>query len=232
MCGIVVSELNVFGLEEGMHKIDKRGPDSKKFMFAKNHFFLFNRLSIMGLSEKGMQPFSYGDNVLVANAEIYNYKHFKADLSHKYQFISGSDCEILLPLYEELGTSMFSLLDAEFAIVLYDSKKDSIVAARDPLGIRPLFYGRIRNSQKMIFASEVKAIIDLVDIAYPFPPGHFYINGEFTIFSDVLKIEGFHDETLDETLAQIKNKLTEAIIKRLDSDASMGFLLSCRSPPF
>jgi asparagine synthase (glutamine-hydrolysing) len=226
MCGIVVSELNVFGLEEGMHKIDKRGPDSKKFMFAKNNVFLFNRLSIMGLSEKGMQPFSYGDNVLVANAEIYNYKHFKADLSHKYQFISGSDCEILLPLYEELGTSMFSLLDAEFAIVLYDSKKDSIVAARDPLGIRPLFYGRIRNSQKMIFASEVKAIIDLVDIAYPFPPGHFYINGEFTIFSDVLKIEGFHDETLDETLAQIKNKLTEAIIKRLDSDASMGFLLS------
>jgi len=226
MCGIVVSSLRVFGLEEGLQKIKKRGPDATQVLMKDDVVFLFNRLSIMGLTESGMQPFTLGDNLLVANAEIYNYKHFINDLTNRYHFSSGSDCEVLLPLYQELGVEMFCILDAEFAIVLYDSCKQELVAARDPLGIRPLFYGYIHQTDKIIFASEAKAIIDLVEIVHPFPPGHYYFQERFIMYSNVLKIEYYHQESLQSTLENIRIKLIDAVVKRLDSDASMGFLLS------
>lgn len=226
MCGIIVSSVNVFGLEEGLHKIKKRGPDSTRFLVKEDSVFLFNRLAIMGLSEKGMQPFVLGDNVLVANAEIYNYKQIKLELSSRYTFNTGSDCEVLLPLYECMGVEMFQVLDAEFAVVLYDSLQKELVAARDPLGIRPLFYGTIHHSTQMIFASEAKAIIHLVDSVHPFPPGHYYYKGQFIRFSKLLTIEKYHNDSIQMILFNIRHKLIDAVVKRLDSDASMGFLLS------
>lgn len=70
-------------------------------------------------------------------------------------FASDSDCEIILPLWQEYGTEMFAGLDAEFAMIIYDSASDSLVAARDPIGIRPLFYGYLADGS-IIFASEAK----------------------------------------------------------------------------
>jgi len=149
MCGIIVSSGGLVGLEkleEGHRVTSKRGPDTSNVVTVNNNVFMFNRLSIMGLSINGMQPFSYKGNTLVANAEIYNYKQIKDELKSIHNFKSESDCEVLLPLYNEIGTNMFKYLDAEFAIVLYDEKLNKLIAARDPLGIRPLFYGYIKNT--------------------------------------------------------------------------------------
>ena len=142
MCGIIVSSGEKIGLDklnEGHRITNRRGPDASNVVSVDNNVFMFNRLSIMGLSMNGMQPFYFKGNTLVANAEIYNYKQIKEALKSKHDFISESDCEVLLPLYDEIGVNMFKDLDAEFAIVLYDSTLNTLIAARDPLGIRPLF---------------------------------------------------------------------------------------------
>ena len=229
MCGIIVSsggKIELDKLQEG-HKItNKRGPDDSSTFSVGDNTFMFNRLSIMGLSFNGMQPFSFNGNVLVANAEIYNFKQIKNELKNKHIFLSESDCEVLLPLYDELGFYMFNYLDAEFAIVLYDKNLDLLIAARDPLGIRPLFYGYIKNTNNIVFSSEVKGIIDAVDKVNPFPPGHYFDGYKFNKFSDVCDVNEYHNETFDDILHNINDKLTKAVIKRLDSDAEVGYLLS------
>lgn len=225
MCGIIVSEKKENQLYKGLENIIKRGPDQTRIIEKDNHLFMFNRLSIMGLSETGMQPFISDDCIIVTNGEIYNYKEIKESTT-SYQYASESDCEVLLPLYKELGTEMFTYLDAEFALVLYDTKNKSLIAARDPLGIRPLFYGKSKATNGIIFSSEVKGIIDFVDKVFPFPPGHYYINGEFIQFTNIYGINQYHNDTFDVIFKRINKKLTNAIIKRLDSDAPMGFLLS------
>jgi len=228
MCGIIVASrvLEKKDIKESLRKIHKRGPDQEKILIQDGYTFMFSRLAIMGLTVEGMQPFSYKGNILVTNGEIYNYEDIKKSLISKYDFKSGSDCEVLLPLYDELGVDMFSTLDAEFAIVLYDKAKNTLVAGRDPLGIRPLFYGYLKSSNKIVFSSEVKAISHLVDFAHPFPPGHYYIDGKFIEFQNITNIENFSNDTLQDTIENIRIKLEHAIIKRLDSDAPIGFLLS------
>src|SRR5699024_4430845 len=122
-------------------------------------------------------PFSLHKNYLVCNGEIYGFRVLKERLIRKgYHFESDSDCEILLPLYEEFGLQMFSLLDAEFALILYDGASGSYIAARDPIGIRPLFYG-YDSRGTILFASEAKNLVGLADKIYPFPPGHYYKDG-------------------------------------------------------
>ena len=116
------SETTRTRLEKAILKIKDRGPDDTKTMIVDEKVFMFNRLSIMGLTESGMQPFTLKGNTLVANGEIYNYKQLKQELKESHKFQSESDCEVLLPLYDELGTDMFKILDAEFALVLYDKK--------------------------------------------------------------------------------------------------------------
>ena len=81
---------------------------------------------------------------MVCNGELYGFRPLRERLKEKYAFASESDCEILLPLYREYGLEMFRALDAEFALVLYDARKNRLIAARDPIGIRPLYYGGSR----------------------------------------------------------------------------------------
>ena len=89
-----------------------------------------------------MQPFSDKDICVACNGELYGFRPVReALIKEGWEFKSGSDCELLLPLYKKYGTGMFRLLDAEFALVLFDKASGSFLAARDPFGIRPLFYG-------------------------------------------------------------------------------------------
>ncbi len=186
----------------------------------------FERLSIMGLTPEGMQPFHLGDNIVVCNGEIYGFRPIRERLSDKYHFKSNSDCEILLPLYEEKGVEMFKDLDAEFACIIYDAKKKSLVAARDPIGIRPLFYGYTKTEGEILFASEAKNLVGLTDKIMPFPPGHYYSDGKFTCYRDMTEVKEVTDDSVDRICRNIHDLLVEGVKKRLDADAPLGFLLS------
>ena len=229
MCSIMTCEGKEIALDKfksGFEKTISRGPDMSKIIETENGILGFHRLAIMGLHEEGMQPFSLGGNYLVCNGEIYCFRALKKELEKEYTFNSDSDCEILLPMYEKHGLEMFKMLDAEFAMVIYDGKKKSYIAARGPIGIPPLFYGQTKSGA-MMFASEAKNLIGLTDKVMPFPPGHYYADGKFTCYCDIAKVDSFrYDESLDEICKNIHDKLVAGIEKRLDSDAPIGFLLS------
>lgn len=111
--GYIGSSLSYEEFKLGFDRTVSRGPDMSKIVKLNNGLLGFHRLAIMGLTDKGMQPFTYKDNMLVCNGEIYEFSPIKDQLIKKgYTFESDSDCEILLPLYEQYGTDMFSKLDA------------------------------------------------------------------------------------------------------------------------
>lgn len=189
MCGFLVVGSEEFELQVFQKALDKaayRGPDYQHVSIDHGITWGFNRLSIMDLSTNGNQPFVYKDYTLVCNGEIYNYPALKPKLESSYTFKSGSDCEVLIPLYEQYGLEILcKYLDAEFALVLYDNKTKQLMAARDPMGIRPMFYGYSKKEHQICFASEAKALFDLCDDIMPFPPGHYYLDGQFVCYNDL-----------------------------------------------
>ena len=229
MCSIMGYLGTSISMEEFKKHFDEtisRGPDMQKIVEIESGGIIgFERLSIMGLTKEGMQPFELNNNLLVCNGEIYCFRPIRERLSETYHFMSTSDCEILLPLYEEKGVEMFKELDAEFACIIYDAKKGSIVAARDPIGIRPLFYGYTKAGE-IVFASEAKNLVGLVGKVMPFPPGHYYIDGKFVCYRDMTEVKTVVDDDLEIICGNIHDKLVEGIRKRLDADAPLGFLLS------
>ncbi len=211
----------------GLEKTQSRGPDMMRITeYGEDVVLGFQRLSIMGLSEAGMQPFELNGNAVVCNGEIYGFRPLKDELiSEGYTFVSESDCEILLPLYEKYGTEMFKMLDAEYACIIYDKEKDELVAARDPIGIRPLFYGYTENG-RIIFASEAKNLVGLVGEVKAFPPGHYYADGKFVCYRDMTEVKEVSMDDLETVCGKIHDKLVAGVEKRLDADAPLGFLLS------
>ena len=211
--------------EEGFSRTVTRGPDDSRIVDTGAGLLGFHRLAIMGLHPEGMQPFGLNGSFLVCNGEIYGFEKLKQELSEKYTFVSQSDCEILLPLYQEHGVTMFSMLDAEFALILYDAETGDFVAARDPIGIRPLYYGYDKEGA-ILFASEPKNLLDLTDKIMPFPPGHYFKDGQFVCYCDLTKVENICHDDLDTICSNIREKLIEGVEKRLVADAKVGFLLS------
>ena len=211
--------------EEGFKQTVTRGPDESRIIDTGNGIMGFHRLAIMGLTPEGMQPFQLGSNWIVCNGEIYGFERIKAELSDKYQFKSGSDCEVLLPMYREYGVAMFDMLDAEFAMVIYDGERNDYIAARDPIGIRPLYYGYDSNGV-IVFASEAKNLTGICSKVLPFPPGHYYKDGRFVCYRDIAKVDSFCLDDLDTVCKRIHDKLVAGVEKRLISDSKVGFLLS------
>jgi asparagine synthase (glutamine-hydrolysing) len=231
VCGFVVIEgefdqnfSEVVGSD--YQKLTHRGPDDHQFVHFSNGIFGFHRLAIMDLSDHGRQPFiSVKKNYLVCNGEVYNYPELKTHCAH-HQFISHSDCEVLLPLYEKWGLEKLVLsLDAEFALVIWDDEKQKLLAARDPMGIRPLFCGRTKDN-KMAFASEVKGLVDFCTQIEPVKPGYYYDGNDFKCYLDLAKDLPSVVLNQTEALFGINLQLVEAVKKRLQSDAEVGFLLS------
>ena len=228
MCAIIGFEKYSHSKEEfmrGFAATVSRGPDMSRVIDTGNGYLGFHRLAIMGLDESGMQPFLLDGNYLVCNGEIYGFRKIKKELESEYTFKSESDCEILLPMYEKYGLSMFEKLDAEFALIIYDKKTGKLIAARDPIGIRPLFYA-VGKDGEMMFASEAKNLIGLADKIMPFPPGYYYADGKFVCYNDIAKRETPVSDDIDTVCRKIHDKLVAGIEKRLDSDAPLGFLLS------
>ena len=202
-----------------------RGPDDTRIVDTGKGLLGFHRLAIMGLHPEGMQPFELHGSYLVCNGEIYGFDKFKAELSKTHHFISESDCEVLLPLYEKYGVDMFAMLDAEYALILFDAKSGGFVAARDPIGIRPLYYG-YDKAGVILFASEPKSLVGLTDKIMPFPPGHYYKDGQFVCYRDIAHVNAVCHDDLETVCSKIHDKLVAGVEKRLGADAKGGFLLS------
>lgn len=210
----------------GLEATVSRGPDDQRIVELDGGVMGFQRLSIMGLTPEGMQPFFLDGSYAVCNGEIYGFKKQRQDLIEKgYSFVSDSDCEMLLPMYKEYGTDMFRLLDAEFACVIYDGRADEFIAARDPIGIRPLYYGYDGDGQ-IIFASEAKNLVKFCEKIMPFPPGHYWKNGEFTCYCDITSVDSVIRDDMETVCRNIREKLVAGVEKRLEADAKVGFLLS------
>ena len=192
-----------------------RGPDDSRVVDVGKGLLGFHRLAIMGLTPEGMQPFELDGSYVVCNGELYGFQKLKDELTAKgYTFRSGSDCELLLPLWREHGVDMFRLLDAEFALILYDGKSGEFIAARDPIGIRPLYYGYDKKGV-IVFASEAKNLTGLCDVILPFPPGHYYKDGKFVCYDDITKVDQVCDDDLETVCKNIHKKLVAGVHKRL-----------------
>lgn len=228
MCSIMGycgSGVSFEAFQKGFAATISRGPDDSRIIDTGKGLLGFHRLAIMGLTPEGMQPFELGGSYVVCNGEIYGFKKLKAQLEGKYTFRSDSDCEILLPLWREYGTEMFKMLDAEFACIIYDGETGEYIAARDPIGIRPLYYGYDRSGA-MIFASEAKNLVGLSDRIMPFPPGHYCRNGEFVCYNDITAVDTVCCDDIETVCKNIHDKLVAGVEKRLVADAKVGFLLS------
>ena len=228
MCSIIgycgaVADSEMF--RKGFDRTLSRGPDDTRILPVGKGLLGFHRLSIMGLHPEGMQPFTLHGNALVCNGEIYGFQRFRRELEGEYTFVSQSDCEVLLPLYEKYGIGMFAMLDAEFACILYDAGTDSFIAARDPIGIRPLYYGHDPRGT-FVFASEPKNLVGVVEKILPFPPGHYYQDGKFIPYCDIAAVDEICRDDLETVCANIRTKLEAGVKKRLVADAKVGFLLS------
>jgi len=208
-------------------KIKYRGPDNTVMAdFGEQGWMGFHRLKIIDTSDDGNQPLVHRHLHLMANGEIYNYRSLKKVYGDRFPFQSESDCEVILPMFMELGMlETARRLDAEFVCVIYDSLRDRYYAARDPVGIRPMFYG-YTDEGDIMFASEMKALSGLCRVVKPFPPGHIYDGDKFVCYRDISVVEQYTDNEMEEVLEKINRLLTKGVEKRLHADVPVGFLLS------
>ncbi|MCF8225264.1 MAG: asparagine synthase B [Bacteroidales bacterium] len=231
MCGFAVytgsDKMTRLKAVSEFQKIKYRGPDNSQYAdFDESGWMGFHRLKIMDVSDDGNQPMRNNNIHLVCNGEVYNYPELKNDYRSTYEFLSSSDCEVIIPMYRELGIfETAKRLDAEFVCVIYDLEKDIFVAARDPIGIRPMFYG-YADDGAILFASEMKALNSLCKEVKPFPPGHIYDGDRFICYKDISQVGDFVEHELEEVTQNINRTLTEGVLKRLQSDVPVGFLCS------
>ena len=227
MCGILFASgiVDPQAFEEGFWAMAHRGPDQHRIVSSETGTFGFHRLAIMDVSEAGMQPFVRDGVTLMVNGEIYNEQALKARYS-QYPYQGHSDCEVLMPLYRDLGEKLCGELDAEFAFVLVDAAGHHVLAGRDPIGIRPLFYGYQRTTGAIAFASEAKALMPLCAKIYPFPIGTVYIDGSFVRYHDITLSDRPRLSDPHAIKTAIREGLSAAVAKRRMSDVPIGYLLS------
>ncbi len=210
-----------------------RGPDWEGIYQGEHAIVVHERLSIVD-PQNGAQPL-YNENrkhILAVNGEIYNHKQLKTELTVDYKFKTGSDCEVILPLYEEFkrtGKNFVDRLVGDFAFVIYDEEDKTIFAARDHMGINPMYVGTDREGRFYI-ASEMKALVKVCDSVKEFPPRHYlYTKGgdyEFKqyYFRDWTEYENVKDATDD--VKVLKDGLMDAVRRQLMCDVPYGVLLS------
>jgi asparagine synthase (glutamine-hydrolysing) len=227
ICAIINKNHFIQILSESFNRLKHRGPDSTTFRQIKNIYLGFHRLAIIDPEERSNQPLVHNDVYLICNGEIYNYK----DLIKQYDLHcnSGSDCEVIIHLYEKFGIdNTCKLLDAEFSFVLYDAKNNMIFVARDRFGVRPLFMNC--NVDYIMIASEAKGIPNnKINSTYPFPPAHYVVINPISLSCRFIKYRkvaapfSIQPPNIHETILKL---FVEAVKKRLMSDRPLGCLLS------
>lgn len=227
MCGILA--IIGKGKDEALVKqlskrMSHRGPDeSDLYVTEKGHILSHERLSIIDVNG-GRQPIQGSQNAwMVHNGEIYNHKELRETVLKHHTFRTHSDSEVIMHLYEEFGYNFCNMLDGMFAFVVVNG--DDFIAGRDPLGIKPLYYG-LDERGRIYFASEMKAITDQCQTFSTFPPGHYYTpqTGFVKYYRPQWEDAAKAVEETDYTA--IRETLTTAVQKRLMSDVPVGVLLS------
>jgi len=222
-----------------------RGPDWSGYIVIDrdppavplNHGIAHERLAIMD-PESGSQPLVSRDgNIIVAaNGEIYNYKELLARLATPYDPATGSDCEVLLPLWDELGASseLPNRLRGMFSVIMYDKATDTCFVFRDHVGKTPLYIGW-SNDGAVYVASEMKSIVGACTKFQNFPPGHCYTNkgpnaGKFVRWykpnwaPDMKPGLSPPKEKFQEDV--LRHAFEKAVTRRMMSDVPWGVLLS------
>ena len=217
-------------------KIRHRGPDWSGIYMGGSAILAHERLSIVD-PESGRQPlFSPdGKQVLAVNGEIYNHQDLRRRFAGRYQFQTGSDCEVVLALYGSIAHDlshrqicrMLEELNGIFAFVLYDEARGEFLIARDPIGVIPLYIG-YDSDGKVLVASELKALEGQCERYEPFLPGHYYWSREPGMRRyyqrDWMDYQAVKDNGA--SAADIRAGLTDAVRRQLMSDVPYGVLLS------
>ncbi|MGB8357416.1 MAG: asparagine synthase B [Bacteroidales bacterium] len=235
MCGIIgVFDLKKSAVElrpqvlEMSKKLRHRGPDWSGIYCGEKAIIAHERLSIVD-PQSGRQPLYSKDRRLIlgVNGEIYNHREIRERYKDSYEFMTLSDCEVILALYADKGTDFLDELNGIFAFVLYDEVNDCYMAARDHIGIVPLYIGWDIYGNHF-FASELKALEGICTKIEVFPPGHFFSgkNGQFTKWyhRDWVSYDEVKNNTTD--IGQLRNALEKAVHRQLMSDVPYGVLLS------
>ncbi len=208
-------------------RLRHRGPDWSGLHAQRSAVLAHERLAIVD-PQSGKQPLldPEAGTALTVNGEIYNHVELRASMEPTYRFRTASDCEVILPLYRRLGDACVHQLDGMFAFVLSDERSGRFLAARDPLGILPLYIGHGPDGT-LWFASELKALQDDCDRIEIFPPGHLCSSLDGAVrpwfqpdwYGDLIP-----DRAADP--ARLRHALEQAVVKRLMSDVPWGVLLS------
>ena len=235
MCGIVAI-LNVKEQTQQLRqkalrmsqKIRHRGPDWSGIYCGGSAILAHERLSIVD-PESGGQPLFSPDRkqVLAVNGEIYNHQDIRRQFAGKYDFQTGSDCEVILALYREKGIDFLEDISGIFAFVLYDEEKDAYLIARDPIGVIPLYIG-YDDDGTVYVASELKALEGQCQRYEPFLPGHYYWSGEGQMHRYYHRDWMSYDAVKDSGASSkdIRQALRAAVKRQLMSDVPYGVLLS------
>ena len=209
-------------------KLRHRGPDWSGIYSGGTVILAHERLSIVD-PESGGQPLFTSDRkqVLAVNGEIYNHKEIRREYAGRYEFQTGSDCEVILALYRDKGIDFLEHLSGIFAFVLYDEERDEFLIARDPIGVIPLYIGYDSDGTVYV-ASELKALEGQCERYEPFLPGHYYWSREPGM-KRYYKRDWFDYAAVQDnpsSVELIREALESAVKRQLMSDVPYGVLLS------
>jgi len=235
MCGIV----GVFDLKqpsvglrqqvlEMSKKLRHRGPDWSGIYCGEKAIIAHERLSIVD-PQSGRQPLYSRDRQLIlgVNGEIYNHREIRERYKDKYDFTTMSDCEVILALYADRGKEFLDDLSGIFAFVLYDEVNGCYLAARDHMGIVPLYTGWDIYGNRY-FASELKALEGICMKIEVFPPGHYFFSKDGCMTKWYEREWISYDAVQHNTssIEELRSSLEQAVHRQMMSDVPYGVLLS------
>ena len=235
MCGIVCvfdtkqkNEVIRPQILEMSKKIRHRGPDWSGIYQHDHVIFSHERLAIVDPTS-GKQPLFTKDKkvALAVNGEIYNHQELRSEFPD-YEFLTHSDCEVILALYRRDGKNFLEKLNGIFAFALYDVENDAYLIGRDHMGIVPLYMGWDKNGSFYV-ASELKSLEGVCNKIEEFLPGHFLYSKDGQDLQqwykrDWTEFDNVKDNATD--IAAIRKGLEEAVHRQLMSDVPYGVLLS------
>ncbi len=230
MCGIFglvnYKTINRQTIYKSFNNGKNRGPEFSITKEVNNIFFGFHRLAINGLNDESNQPFDIKNCILICNGEIYNFKELAKN--NNINLTTQSDCEIIIHLYKLYGIEYtLQLLDGVFAFLLYDKTKDAFYVARDPYGVRPLYFYNEDNIYG--FASEIKSIYELTkskNNIKSFLPGNYLTisnvqtdccyKPEIKKYYNTLPLDIDYDNMYSIIVSKLKNAVKKRIIGTTD----------------